>query len=77
MKKIRSFTLIAITSVLIAIGTIISCSSSPPVPTEESYIPYATPVFKTNWGTVYKYRDGNNDIYIYERASGASGITVK
>jgi hypothetical protein len=70
--KMKNFTY----GFVIAILLLVCCTGSTNSNNNSPSWPRMKPLAETNWGRIYKYQDGDNIIYLYERSSGGSGISV-
>jgi len=61
---------------LTAMILLVCCSGSTKSNNHQQPYPKARVIAETQWGIIYKYQDGENTVYVYERGSGGSGISV-
>ena len=61
---------------VIALLLLVCCTGSTNSNNNSPSLPRIKPLVETHMGMIYKYQDGDNTIYLYERSSGGSGISV-
>lgn len=62
---------------VIAIAVVLALSCTGSTKGNNGYsLPQFTSVAEGSYGTLLKYKDGENLIYIYERSGGAASISV-
>lgn len=76
MKKIITVLAIVGISYLLAISCAEPKKNQPKYEASVTSTKQAELVGETRYGYLYKLKDGNNTIYIYERGGGAGSITV-
>lgn len=72
MKSIK----LILSVIVIVFVALMACSSEAESAAQEKHYPQMTVVCENYRGIVFKYKDGKNTIYVYERNNAGGGITV-